>query len=217
LTTALAKLEEDAKTLPPALITTVGFQRLLLRIRGGAPISEWRESMGKYAASTENSPIAVGLRELALAWEARARMTEVDAALRGYYRKNIRFPAKFSDIKLPVSAQSDPWGDAWTYTPGAPKGFSQKFASQRYTLAPSKHPQVRSIEDTLLTPAPARTWKVTTRDVAGQKVIEVRTAAGATFATQPGGRVEDATVLHLGDGWVLMADLERIFTVTIGP
>jgi hypothetical protein len=44
-------------------------------------------------------------------------------------------------------------------------------------------------------------------------VLEFRTASG-TVGTQAGGHVEDATVLFVGDGWALLADLERIFTVT---
>jgi hypothetical protein len=208
------KLEEASARLPAGLVPAVSMQRLLLKIRAGAPVAEWREPMAKFASSTENSPVAAGLRELAHGWEARARMTEVDRVLRSYYRNRVQFPASLADVKLPAGAQTDSWGDPWTYAPSAPKGFSNKFSSQRYTLAPSKHPQVRPVEDTLASPAPARTWKVAAREVAGQKVMEFRTAGGGVFATQAGGRVEDATVLHIDDGWALLADLERIFTVT---
>ncbi len=215
LAPALAKVDESAAALPPSLVETVSFQRLLLKIHSGAPIAEWRESIAKFASSTDTAPAASGLKELARAWESRARMTEVDTALRGYYRKHVQFPAKLEDVTLPTSAQTDSWGNPWAYSPTAPKGFSAKFTSQRYTLSPSKHPQVRSIADTLTLPSPARTWKITAKEVAGQRVLEVRTSTGATIATQPGGKVEDATLLHLGNGWALFADLEKIFTLPL--
>ncbi len=213
LPAALKKIDEAAAPLPSALTPAVKFQRVLLRIGAGAPMTEWREEVKSLAGEADKTPVGTGLRELALAWEARARMADMDAALRHYYRAHLKFPAKLSEAGAPPSAAADPWGDAWVYAPGKPKGFSEKFASQRYTLTPGKHPQVRSAEDTLAAPGPARNWKPTVREVAGQRVLEFRTPAG-TVATQAGGKVEDATVLYIGDGWALLADLERLFTVT---
>ena len=211
---ALARNETAAAELPAALGATASFQRLLLRIRSGAPVAEWRGELAKVSTNPASDPVSVGLRELALAWEARARMTEVDVTLRQFYRHNVRFPDKLDEVKaaIPASAQTDPWGDAWTYAPTAPKNFSAKFAKQRYTLLPSKHPTVRPLEDTLEAPPAARTWKITPRDIAGQKVLEFRLASGQQIVTQPGGHIEDATLLHIGEGWALLADLERLFT-----
>jgi len=213
LPAALKRVDEAAAPLPSALTPAVQFQRVLLRIRAGAPMTEWREEVKAFTSDKDRSPAALAIRELALAWEARARMAEIDTALRRYYRANVKFPAKFGEASVPASAATDPWGEAWVYSPSKPKGFSDKFTSQRYTLTPAKHPQVRSVEDTLATPAPARNWKPTVREVSGQRVLEFRTAAG-TVATQAGGRVEDAVVVYIGDGWAVLADLERIFTVT---
>jgi hypothetical protein len=77
-----------------------------------------------------------------------------------------------------------------------------------------KHPGVRPLAETVAKPAPARAWKITVTEVAGQRALEIRTAAGQPAAIQAGGKVEEATVLHIADGWALCADLERIFTVT---
>lgn len=213
LTAALKKVDEAAAPLPSVLLPAVKFQRLLLKIRAGARIEDWRDEVKKFASDADKTPVGAGLRELALAWEARARMADVDKALRGYYRAKVRFPATLSEAGVTGAAASDPWGDAWVYSPTKPKGFSEKFVSQRYTLTPGKHPQVRPLEDTLSEPSPAKTWKPTVRDVSGQRVLEFRIASG-TVATQAGGRVEDATVLFVGDDWALLADLERIFAVT---
>jgi len=213
LAAALKKLDEAAAPLPSLLLPAVKFQRLLLKIRTGTRVEDWRDEVKKFASDAEKTPVGAGLRDLALAWEARARMAEIDKALRGYYRANVRFPAKLSEAGVTGAAANDPWGDAWAYSPTKPKGFSEKFVSQRYTLTPGKHPQARSLEDTLAEPSPAKAWKPTARDVSGQRVLEFRTASG-TVATQAGGRVEDATVLFIGDGWAVLTDLERIFTVT---
>jgi hypothetical protein len=213
LAVALKKANDAAAPLPSVLLPAVKFQQLLLRIRAGARVDEWRDEVKKFASEPEKSTVGAGLKELALAWEARARMADVDKSLRGYYRTNVRFPGKLAEAGVTGTAANDAWGDAWTYAPTKPKGFSDKFTSQRYTLTPGKHPQVRAVEDTLNAPSPAKNWKPTARDVSGQRVLEFRTASG-TVATQAGGRVEDAVVLYVGDGWAVLADLERIFTVT---
>ena len=63
LPAALAKLDETSAALPPALIPTASFQRLLLKIRAGSAAAEWREAVGKFAASGEQTPVATGLRD----------------------------------------------------------------------------------------------------------------------------------------------------------
>ena len=143
-------------------------------------------------------------------------MLEIDGVLRKYYGRHVRFPDKFEEVKaeLPAALQSDPWGDPWTYSPKGPAGFSQKFATQRYSLAPSRHPQVRPVAEVLKSAPPPRAWQLTAKSIAGQRVLEFRLASGKTVATQAGGAVEDATLLHIGDGWALMSDTERLFTVT---
>ncbi len=213
LAPALKKVDEAAAPLPTVLTPAVNFQRLLLKIRAGAPVAEWREEVQKFTVEADKSPMAMGLRELAFAWEARARMADLDGVLRKFYRNTVRFPGKLAEAGVTGTLATDPWSDAWGYSPAKPKGFSEKFSSQRYTLAPGKHPQVRSVEDTLAAPSPARNWKPAAREVSGQRVLEFRTMAGSV-ATQAGGKVEDATVLYVGDGWALLADLERLFTVT---
>jgi hypothetical protein len=51
------------------------------------------------------------------------------------------------------------------------------------------------------------------REVAGAKAVELRTADGQTAILQPGGRCGEFGVVYIGDGWVLLADTEHLFTV----
>ena len=63
---ALAGLDAKLADVPAGLTQALTFQRLLLRIRGGAPVAEWRDAVGKFAANKATDAVSSGLRELAL-------------------------------------------------------------------------------------------------------------------------------------------------------
>lgn len=208
---AIAKVEAS---LPPPAAKTLFMQRLLLKIRAGAPMTEWRPEMAKFAAATGEDPVTAGLRDLALAWEARARIAEMDVALRKFYRKQVRFPDTLDlvDADIPASAKKDPWNETWTYQPKIPHGFSAKMNKQRYLLTPKRYTVFRDADDANQEEPLKHVWKITPKDTGGQKLLEIRTPA-TSLVTQVGGHIEDCTLLFIGDGWALFTDTERLFTV----
>jgi hypothetical protein len=141
-------------------------------------------------------------------------MLQIDVALRKYYRKAVTFPDTLAAVKqdIPAEAQDDPWGQPWVYKPAVPHGLG-KLSKQRYQLGPTRLPNLSPLADAI-DPAPKPpTFKLTMREVGGAKAVELRTADGQTAILQAGGRSGEFGVVYIGDGWVLLADTERLFTV----
>jgi hypothetical protein len=204
------------KEVPAPLRPAVELQKLLLKIRHHAPVAEWRAEMEKFANAAGEDGVTTGLRELARCWLARAAMIEMEKPLRKFYAGEVRFPDALSDVAkdLPESARHDPWGEAWAYQPTAPKGFSQKFAKQRYQLGPARYPQLSPLDDALKSADTPHNWKASPREVSGAKALELRSPDGKIAVVQAGGRCADAMLLFVGDGWALLADTERLFPLT---
>ncbi len=216
LNTRTNAFERDSASLPTALRPAVEFQKILLRIATGAPVAEWRPEIEKFAKPATDDPAAKALRELALCWETRARMQDIDHTLRQYYRQAVRFPDKLDEVRaeIPAGAKTDPWGEAWIYKLATPQGFS-KMTGQRYQLGPTRHPQLSTLPEFLKSAAPSsRNWKATIRNVGGAKTLEIHTPDGQAAVVQTGGRVADADVVFIGDNWALFADTERLFAIS---
>jgi hypothetical protein len=207
--------ERDSASVPVAVRPAVEFQKILLRIATGSPVTEWRPEVEKFTKAASDDPAAKALRELALCWEARARMQEIDHTLRQYYRQAVRFPEKLDEVRaqIPADAKTDPWGEAWIYKLTTPQGFS-KLPGQRYQLGPTRHPQLSTLPDFLKSTAPSRNWKAAIRNVGGSKTLEIHTPDGQAAVVQIGGRVADADVVFIADNWALFADMERLFAVS---
>ena len=185
---------------------------MLLQIRAGADIPAWRGEIEKYAKAAGDDGVTASLRELAKCWQARRAMDEIDKALRKFYGANVRFPDKLDEVKIPEAVKVDPWGEAWVYKPTTAKTFA-KFAKQRYELGPTRYPDLSTIKEALIAAPSTRTFKVTPRDVGGTRTLEIRTSDGKTGVVQPGAKVGDVSLVFIGDGWALLADTERLFTV----
>jgi hypothetical protein len=213
-----AALDRAAQTLPAAVRPAVDFEKVLFQVRQGAPVESWRRSMQSYAEYTGGDPVRRGLTELARCWLARAQVAAIDVALRGYYRKHVRFPAQLADVmeSVPENARHDPWGEAWVYAP-ATTGFSKK-AAQRYRLGPTRYPQLSTQSEAARRQGPQVSGlKAALRDVGGMRALELRSADGRSAVIQPGGRFGEIGLLYLADSWALLADTERLFTLSLTP
>ena len=210
-TTAIDAVE--SKLAAPARLAAE-FQKVLLQIRSGADVAVWRGEIDKYAKAFGEDGVTVALRELAKCWQARRAMAEIDKVLRKFYGANVRFPDKFDEVKtdIPEVLKLDPWGEAWVYKPTTAKTFA-KYAKQRYDLGPMRYPDLSTIKEALAAAPSARTFKITPRDVGGTRTLEIRTSDGKTGVVQPGAKVGDVSLVFIGDGWALLADTERLFTV----
>ncbi|MEI6493234.1 MAG: hypothetical protein WCO94_11850, partial [Verrucomicrobiota bacterium] len=174
---------------------------------------DWRTEMEAFCDSPADNPITVALSEVARAWIARAQMEEIDVLLRGYYRRNVRFPATLAELgSLPPSLQKDPWGGVWNYSPSAPRGFS-KLAGQRYQLGPACLPNLAPISEAIHSHPAPHEWGITAREVNGKPALEIR-AAKVTAVIQPGGSIEGCVLLFVGDRWALMAGMDQLFAVS---
>jgi hypothetical protein len=207
-------LEAGAAPLPPVIHPAVEFQKILLRIATYEPMATWRPDVEKFAKATGEDPMTKALRELALCWEARARMQEIDKALRLYYGRTVVFPDSLDEVKgnIPADAKTDPWDGAWVYKTAAPANFA-KLLKQRYQLGPARYPRLTTIKEFIASPSPALNWKVSPRTVGGNKALEIRTPEGSVAVVQAGGRIADATLAFIGEGWALLATSERLVTV----
>jgi len=58
-------------------------------------------------------------------------------------------------------------------------------------------------------------WKIAERDIAGKKALEFRRgdAALPVATLEEGGKVEDCTLLFIGENWVLMAGADQLFAL----
>jgi hypothetical protein len=207
-------IDRDSGPVPPDARPALDFQKILLRIATNEPVTGWLPDVEKFTKMAGEDPAAKALRELALCWVARARMLEIDKALHAYYGQNVRFPDRLEDVRgeIPADAKSDPWGEAWVYKTTTPEGFS-KLEKQRYQLGPARYPRLSTLRHFVESAAPALNWKATLRNVGGSKTLEIHTPDGKVAVVQAGGRVADATVAFIGDGWALCADSERLFAI----
>ena len=210
-TTAIDAAESK---LPAPARPAAEFQKVLLQIRSGAEAAAWRGEIDKYAKAAGEDGVTVALRELAKCWQARRAMAEIDKALRKFYGANVRFPDKLDEVKagIPEAVRVDPWGEAWVYKPTTAQTFA-KYAKQRYDLGPTRYPELSTMKEVLVAAPSARTFKITPRDVGGTRTLEIRTSEGKTGVVQPGAKVGDVSLVFIGDGWALLADTERLFTV----
>ena len=139
---------QEVPGLPPDLAPAVDFERILFKIRSSEKIEEWRAKLPRFTESRAEKGTSAALRELALAWEARARMLDWDSALRDVYRRKGRFPDSVEGMLSQITevAQKDPWGDAWAYGVAAPQR-SPQLVGQRYVIGPLRYPKLLSIDD----------------------------------------------------------------------
>ena len=206
-----AAIDAAEAKLPAPARPAAEFQKVLLQIRSGADIVVWRGEIDRYAKAPGDDGMTASLRELAKCWQARRAMDEIDKVLRKFYGVNVRFPDKLDEVKIPEAVKADPWGEAWVYKPTTSKTFA-KFPKQRYELGPTRYPELSTIKEAM-TATSARTFKITPRDVGGTRTLEIRTSDGKTGVVQPGAKVGDVSLVFIGDGWALLADTERLFTV----
>ena len=206
--------EEVAGDLPRALQPALRFQKMFMKILAGEKASAWRAEMESFCNQAFDTPIGAALREVARVWIARAQMDEIDALLRDYYRRNIRFPAKLAELgALPPSLQNDPWGEAWSYSPTAPQGFS-KLAGQRYQLGPARFPKLTPLAEAVKNRRPQQhAWAITPHEMGGGSTALEFHAAQSTAVIQPGGEIEGCRLLFIGDKWALMAGTDQLFAV----
>jgi hypothetical protein len=199
------------------LLPALQFQKAFLQAVSGAPASIWRAEMERLAALPGSDAVADAVRETARVWQARLMMSDIDGALRVYYRRQVRFPATLAEIEnsLPQNLLKDPWGEPWIYKPGAPQGF-ERLGGQRYRLAPARFPDITPLPDAATCRTPqSHPWTISLREAAGRKSLEFHSSEnGASSAIiEPGGKVGGCTLLFIGDGWALMAGVDQLFAV----
>jgi hypothetical protein len=218
LDSALKNIESMNTNILDPLIPAVRFQKVFLQAISGVAPAVWRAQVEEFAKSHGDGPVATGLREVSRAWLARLQMNEIDVVLRKYYRRNVRFPASLAECEndIPASLRKDPWGGSWIYKPRAPQGF-KRLATQRYQLGPEKLPNLGPLAGAVGNRiSPAQAWVITPRDAGGKKALEFRSprAGSSSAIIQAGGKVEDCTLLYIGDKWALMAGVDQLFAVS---
>ena len=210
-----AALDEAWREVPPPVRPAVEMQKLLLKVRRANRVEEWRGEMEKFATTSESDSVSAGLRELAKCWLARAAMVEVDGALRTYYRKEVRFPDSLAVVEkeIPAGAKADPWGEPWIYRPTAPKAVA-KWTKQRYELGPTRAPQLLPLAEAVQAKAVPAPLKAASREAGGAKALQLTGADGKVAIVQAGSRFGEYGVLFIAEGWALLADRERLLTLS---
>lgn len=100
--------------------------------------------MTPYLADSEQ-PVAAGAQILSRAWFSRLDRPVVDAALKEYYRAEIRYPDNLAQLTAhprvaakPLPPVVDRWNAAWRYSAagyeGVPGFIGQKYLLQSYRL-----------------------------------------------------------------------------------
>ena len=219
----------DAAPLPAELKPAAQFQKTFLKILSGGeskaqPLEpDWVEELRAFiAADRAEDPVAHGVAEISRAWLARAQMRKIDAALRLYYRQNVRFPERFSEIAagLPEALRLDPWGQPWAYRPDAPKGL-EKLAGQRYLLGPGKAPALGTLAEAIGHPRAAdpaffKNYQITPRQLTNKRALEFRDSGPPPIVStlEAGGFLtERIRLLHIGNHWALFAWPDQLFAV----
>ena len=204
-----------AASLPPELAPAVRYQKTFARILSGAPEAEWADEMRRLAETPGDDGFTRGLREVGKFWVARLEMKQIGEALSGFYIHEIRFPEKLSLVEadLPVSIRRDPWGEAWVYKLKTQDQFAG-LDGQGYQLGPARLPALsllRRIRQARRLVPPA--WKISAVSAGGRPALEFRSAA-STALIQPGGVADGCTLLYIGPGWALLAQVDQLFTVS---
>lgn len=210
----IAAIESATRQLPAPLRPAAEFQKVLLQIRAGAGVPAWCEQMNLTAQYAGSDPVLLALRELARYWQARLEVRVIDKALRKFYGANVCFPAQLNQVTadIPEPLRIDPWSEPWAYKPTAAPGFAN-IPAQRYELGPSRFPHLSPLEAAVRAEPAVHDWKIVKRDAPGGNVLEIRTSDGKAVILQPGGRVGEASLAFIGDGWALFTDSEGLFTV----
>ena len=138
----------DAAGMPLDLAPVLDFERILFKIRSAEKKEDWRPQLARFIDAKAEKGTHAALRELALAWEARARILDLDSALREVYRRKGCFPESVEGVlnQLPEADRRDPWGDAWAYAVAAP-ARSPQLVGQRYVMGPQRYPRLSAMED----------------------------------------------------------------------
>jgi hypothetical protein len=140
----------DVSGMPLEIAPALDFERVLFKIRSGEKREDWRPQLSRFIDSKAEKGTSAALRELALAWEARARIVDLDSVLRAVYRRKGCFPESVEAAmnQLPEAVKRDPWGDAWAYALAAPSK-SPQLLGQRYVIGPQRYPKLLSMEDSV--------------------------------------------------------------------
>ena len=140
----------DVAGMPLEVAPALDFERILFRIRSGEKREDWGPHLSRFIEAKAEKGTSAALRELALAWEARAWIVDLDSALREVYRRKGCFPESLEGVlnQLPEAVRRDPWGDAWAYAVAAPSR-SPQLVGQRYLLGPQRFPKLLSMEDAI--------------------------------------------------------------------
>ena len=212
----LSALEKAAATLPAAVHPALQFEETFLRILAAVPETDWLRQIRAFTATTANDPVSLGVREVARVWLARTEMESIGTVLDQYFGENVRYPAAFSEVEKLLSAdlRTDPWGDAWVYRPHAPKGFGGE-ARQRYQLGPKRFSSLGSLRDSIggRQPFAVPTWKVTLQAATNNRALEFQQNGATKGVIVAGGKIDDNTLLFIGDHWALMAATDQLFTI----
>jgi len=210
---SISRIDAASDGLPAELRPAADFEKVFLRIISGLPQAAWLPDARKFARL--EGPVG----DVARTWLARVEMEEIDAALREYYAENVRFPDSLEEAKLPDGLRMDPWGEKWVYRLSSPQGFSG-MNGQRYELGPGRFPRLAALKEAiqgrrLAQPPLHPDWKIAERDIAGKKALEFRRgdAALPVATLEEGGKVEDCTLLFIGENWVLMAGADQLFAL----
>jgi len=216
LKSQLGVIDAAMATLPETARPAAQFQKVFLQMLSGVPQGTWRVELEKHAQRAGGAA-SQALSEVAKVWLARVQMQDLDAALRRYYRFNVRFPDTLSAVMkdVPASLQNDPWGQPWMYQLKAPAGFPKQ-KDQRYQLGTSRFPQLAPFAEAIRkrTP-PSVTWQITSRAIGGSTALEFRApnSPAPLAILQPGGTVGGFVLVFIGNLWALMAAQDQLFAI----
>ena len=208
LNRSISQIDAASGALPAELRPAADFEKVFLRIVSGLPQAAWLPDVQKFAR------VEGPAGDVARTWLARVEMERIDAALRDYYAENVRFPDSLEEANLPEALRMDPWGEKWAYRLGSPQGFSG-MNGQRYELGPGRFPRLAALKEAIQLRRQPPEWQVAERDIAGKKALEFRRgdAALPVATLEEGGKVEDCTLLFIGENWVLMAGEDQLFAL----
>ncbi len=175
--------------------------------------------MTPYLADSEK-PVAAGAQILSRAWLTRLDRPLVEAALKEYYRAEIRYPDNLAQLtahpriaaKPPLPPVVDRWNAAWRYSAagyeGVPGFIGQKYLLQSYRLGDTSDlsaalaiPYASRVQFTLLPAGEAATGpavaRVETTAADGRKTVTV---------TEAGRLLDPLYIAHVGPNLVVACD-----------
>lgn len=174
--------------------------------------------MTPYLADSEQ-PVAAGAQILSRAWFTRLDRPVVDAALKEYYRAEIRYPDNLAQLTAhprvaakPLPPVVDRWNAAWRYSAagyeGVPGFIGQKYLLQSYRLGDTSDlaaalaiPYASRVQFTLLPAGEAATGtavaRVETTAADGRKTVTV---------TEAGRLLDPLFIAYIGPNLVVACD-----------